>query len=99
MNTHECENLPPQGIYIECSDCKAEKKIIWNLYIQREATESDLEENHYLETEGEAIWTTILEITHCPYCGIHLPGLDNIDKKSYGKFTHIDSSGWSSKTM
>ena len=98
LNTHECEYLPQQGIYIEYSEHENEEGHVWNLYIQREASESDLEENHYLETVGDTIWSTSLEITHCPYCGIHLPGLSKVDKKSYGKYTHIDSSGWSSKT-
>ncbi len=95
-NVHECVQLPDKGVYIAFSD---DGEAAWKLYIQREATESDLEENHYLETEGDVIWTTMLEITHCPYCGIQLPGLENIDKEVYGKFQHIDSSGWSSKIM
>jgi len=95
FNEHICEHLPDSGVYIEFSGDEP----AWKLYIQREATESDLEENHYLETEGEAIWVTMLEITHCPFCGIQLPGLENIDEKSYGKFQHIDSTGWSSKIM
>jgi len=93
---HECEHLPDKGVYIEFSD---DGETTWKLYIQREATESDLEENHYLDMVGESIWTTMLEITHCPYCGIQLSGLKNINKGSYGKFQHIYSSGWSSKIM
>ena len=95
FNEHICEHLPDNGVYIEFSD----DEIAWKLYIQREATESDLEENHYLETEGEVMWTTMLENTHCPFCGIQLPGLENVDIETYGKFQHIDSSGWSSKSM
>lgn len=49
--------------------------------------------------EGDDIWSIMLEITHCPYCGEKLPGLEKIDNISYGKFSHIDSSGWSSKMM
>ncbi len=93
---HECAHFPDKGVYIYFSD---NGKPAWKLHIQREATESDLEENHYLESEGEAIWTTMLEIIHCPYCGIQLPGLEKIDEESYGKFQHIDSSAWSSKIM
>ena len=95
FTVHECEHLPDKGIYIQFSD----DETAWNLHIQREATELDLEENHYLDMVGEHIWTTMLEITHCPYCGIQLPGLKNISKGSYGEFQHIDSSGWLSKII
>ena len=70
INEHTCNSLPKSGVYLHFDD----EVPAWTLNIQKEATESDLEENHYLETEGEAIWVTMLEITHCPFCGIQLPG-------------------------
>ena len=91
--SHHCDHLPRNGVYVEFSE---EKKLVWKLYIQRQATESHLAENHYLETVGETIWTTEIEIVHCPYCGEKLPGLGRIDRETYGRFRHIDSSGWSS---
>ena len=94
-NTHECTYLP-KGIFLESSNDK-ESEFSWLLYIEREASESDLEDSHYLENEGDPIWTTMLEVIFCPYCGEKLPGTEKINKKSYGKFSHIDSSGWSSK--
>jgi hypothetical protein len=86
---HECAFLPPQGVYIVSF---SKKNPAWILTIQKEATEKDLEENHYLENIGDIIWQTELEITHCPYCGERLFGCDPKETKKYGKFRHIDSS-------
>ncbi len=69
---------------------------VWNLIIRRESTETDLENNHYLEEAGETIWETILEISHCPYCGEHL---DNSGTICEGKFLHRDCSGYSMKIL
>ena len=46
----------------------------WVLRIYREATESDLEQNHYLEEVGQILWNTVLAIRHCPFCGEQLSG-------------------------
>lgn len=69
----------------------------WRLIIRREATEDDLEENHYLEEEGETLWETSLEITHCPFCGMSLLGKKDKMYEDYGKFSHDDFSGWAGK--
>ena len=99
FQVHECEHLPKSGVYIDFTDdVDNEEEHAWYLNIHREAEESDVMENHYLD-EGDDIWSTMLEITHCPFCGEKLPDLDKVDKKSYGKFSHIDSSGWSSKMV
>lgn len=92
---HECEQLPDNGIQIFFSRKKTECfQNSWNLIIRKNATEEDLEENHHLEEIGETIWQTIIEITHCPYCGVELP-IEQSDKtKSEGKFVHHDFSSW-----
>ena len=33
------------------------------------------------------MWTTMLEIIHCPYCGIQLPGLEMLTKKLMVNFS------------
>ncbi len=62
--------------------------------IQKEATESDLEENSHLEEVGEIIWATRIEIRYCPFCGKRLPGLESVDQADYGRFEHLDFSRW-----
>lgn len=94
-NAHECKQLP-EGVYLESSD-DDDQEFSWLLYIEREASETNLEENHYLEKIGDSIWTTMLEVIYCPYCGAKLPGTEKINIKSYGKFSHIDSTSWTSK--
>ncbi len=94
--THKCKHIPKKGVHIECNfdeppSCK--------LYIQREAEESDLEENGYLEIIGEIIWSTEIEIVYCPYCSARLIDSKLIEKDGYGNFRHIDSSGWSSNVL
>lgn len=97
---HECEFLPKAGIQVVFDSGYFERdKNSWRLEIRREATEQDLEENNYLEEVGQEIWETIIEIKHCPYCGIDLYGEANAPVAEIGKFVHIDSSGWSSKYL
>ena len=45
---HECEYLP-DGAYLDYGGDSSDST--WILVIQKEATEVDLEENHYLEME------------------------------------------------
>lgn len=45
----KCEQLP-DGVYLDYGDNSGPA---WVLVIQKEATEADLEENHYLEMEGD----------------------------------------------
>lgn len=101
-NTHQCEGMPEKGISVELDRGLFDKgdQKVWCLVIRREATEQDLEENHHLEEEGQTLWTTALEITHCPFCGKNLTvELDTPDQRrhDFGQFVHIDSSGWSSR--
>jgi hypothetical protein len=92
---HECEKLPDVGICIHYSmDNIHRGRKIWHLTIRREATENDLLNNHHLEEEGEPIWETSLEITHCPYCGEYLHDDKNFHLEDIGKFVHFDYSEW-----
>jgi hypothetical protein len=90
INEHTCNSLPKPGVYLHFDD----EVPAWTLNIQKEATESDLEENHHLENIGDIIWLTSLNILYCPYCGEQLPGLVSINKSNYGYFQHNDFSRW-----
>ena len=84
--------MPRQGVEIrrdgELSDADPPD---WVLSIYREATESDLAENHYLEEVGQTIWNTLIGIRHCPYCGRRLPG-DSDPGPFHAR--HFDYAGW-----
>lgn len=96
---HDCGQIPNSGIAIRCGSAFFENEdLSWCLFIERLATEEDLQENHYLEEIGEQIWTTAVEIKFCPYCGVEL--LTNKPgglTEEFGYFVHIDSSGWLSR--
>ena len=72
---HRCSAMPQQGVEIrrdgELSDAGPPD---WVLSVYREAGESDLEENHYLEEVGQILWNTFLVIRHGPFCGEQLSG-------------------------
>jgi hypothetical protein len=99
--THQCPNLPPEGvfIYLDTHSTLLRRASTWRLDIQREATEADLEDNHYLEEVGDTLWTTALEIRHCPYCGQQLTDPGEEVPAGFGRFVHIDSSGWHSRRL
>jgi hypothetical protein len=90
--THQCPAMPRQGVEIrrddELSDADPPD---WVLSIYRQATESDLEQNHYLEEVGETIWNTLIAIRHCPFCGERLS--DDSDLGAYPA-KHFDYAGW-----
>jgi hypothetical protein len=90
MNSHECNSLPEHGVYLDYDDDTPS----WILCIQREATESDLEEYAHLENVGDIIWLTRLSIQHCPFCGKQLPGLESVNQADQGRFEHFDYSRW-----
>ena len=87
---HHCDSLPKAGvsIYVEDDDPA------WSLHIQKEATESDLEENHHLENIGDTIWLTSIGILYCPFCGEKLPEWGSVKPDGYGQFQHHDFSRW-----
>ena len=100
---HQCAEMPAQGVGVHRADEFLDGPWRWCLVVFREATELDLEENHYLEEVGETLWQTIVGISHCPYCGERLasgsesqiPPDTASDMES--AFYHIDSTGWQSK--
>ena len=95
---HECERLPRNGIQILYSMYEAERKSkVWRLIIRREATDEDLMDNTVFEAEGDTVWETYLEITHCPFCGKALYENGVNEPEDFGRFVHYDYSGWSSK--
>lgn len=86
FKTHQCTALPQKGVDIMYSRDSVEGFFNeWSLLITRESTELDLEENHHLEVVGETIWETILEISHCPFCGELLSQNGSVSK---GAFLH-----------
>ena len=87
---HECQ-YQSAGIRIERSRSYFHKHFTWQLVISRQANELDLENNHELEQVGEEMWSTVIEINYCPYCGEKLRRaiLSSIE------YAHFDSSGWS----
>ena len=89
-SVHECRKQP-SGIRIECSRDTFHDAFTWQLTFCREATEEDLQNNHYLEQVGEEIWSLVAEISHCPYCGKELMN----SLKNKGEFVLFDSSGCS----
>ncbi len=88
IKEHSCNALPKSGVYLHFEDAVP----AWTLNIQKEATESDLEENHYLENTGDVIWSTHLNILFCPFCGMRLPGLESVISDHFGVFQHHDFS-------
>ena len=92
---HECESLPRSGVQVVYSAGEGGGyDNAWTLVITREATEEDLQENHYLENVGDIIWQTMLEITYCPYCGDGLSdGLQEENLKR-AQLDHHDFSRW-----
>ena len=86
---HKCRNQPA-GVRVEFSEDTFHNGFTWQVTFSREATEVDLENNHYLEDVGEVIWSFVAEITHCPYCGNKLMASSN----NNGEFVLFDSSGW-----
>lgn len=91
MEEHKCDHLPA-GAYLYKDKLSSCGEKVWYLSLIREATEDDLEENHYLEEVGEAIWTVTAEILLCPYCGKNLyNGQPNV---STGDFALYESSAY-----
>jgi len=96
---HECPNLPKAGVQVIYDAQLHQSQKTWRLNIYREAIEEDLEENHYLETVGELIWSTSVEVAFCPYCGKDLYEGINLPVKALGQFVHYNYSGWNAKAQ
>ena len=91
---HQCNQMP-DGIHVQKSINFGNQESTWQLVVERSATESDLEENHYLEQVGDTIWSVSVEVNFCPYCGATLNNAKSIE----GKFSLVDSRGWSSEVL
>ena len=92
---HRCDRPPLEGVTVVPADQFLDgDDWSWCLVVQREASDEDLEENHYLETVGEMIWYTAVGIGHCPYCGTRLPGDDAAPLVRDAEYRHVDSSDW-----
>lgn len=97
---HECSRLPKESVEVIREKYRPlRNEQTWYLVIRREATEEHLLENQYLEQAGETIWETRIEIRHCPYCGEALSTQEQSDFEDFGRFEHVDYSGWNSKAM
>lgn len=87
---HICE-YQPSNIIVEYSRDTFHEDFTWQVTYFREAAEEDLENNHYLETVGETLWSLVAEINNCPYCGLSL----REQKNNNGEHVLFDSTGGS----
>jgi len=95
---HQCNKMPKNGVEVNYSSENVFRKTgTWLLVVRREATLADLEMSHILVEEGEPIWETVIEITHCPFCGIYLLEADHPKYDDVGYFLHSDYSEWGTK--
>ena len=89
---HHCANQP-RNVLIERDASYFGNEGCWVLILSRTATEDDLEENQHLEQVGDDIWRTLVEISHCPYCGGFLG--NRVGKEA--QMAHVDYSSWHAK--
>jgi len=95
---HDCHGMPDNGVSIRLEKNYVRREnFVWCLFIERQATEGDLEENHHLEEVSEMIWTTVVEIGFCPYCGQELAVPSRNKPGDFGRSAHIDCSAWASR--
>lgn len=87
---HICKSQP-NGVSIEYCGDYFQDDFSWHLVIAREADETDLVNNHYLENIGDELWSVMLEINCCPYCGKSLEST----KGNGGRFALFNSIGGS----
>jgi len=88
---HKCNKIPQDDIRIVYSNHYGQRnEHVWCLVVERTATEEDLDENHYLEEIGQILWSTQIEIRHCPYCGKELFDPEINKMEDYGQFLHIN---------
>ncbi len=84
---HTCE-YQPKDVIVEYSCDTLHENFTWQVIYHRKASEEDLENNHYLETVGEELWSLVAEINNCPYCGLSL----RKQKIDNGEYILIDST-------
>lgn len=91
---HTCANLPAGGVSIVPSSGYGRvTHWEWCLVIEREATEADLENVPILEHVGETMWTTVVGISHCPFCGDRLTSTPQ-PGPAMAQFQHVDGTKW-----
>ncbi len=91
---HRCSSMPKSGVEVAYSETGiGGAEAAWILTLRREATEQDLEDSHILEIVGDTIWETMLEISHCPFCGDCLGEIGNSCKG----IMHLDHTSWNVK--
>ena len=87
---HQCDKMPKRGVSIICDDEESPRdETVWQLFVQCEATEQDLLENGLNEYIGETIWRTVIEVSHCPYCGVSLYDKAHKLNVDHGLFYHF----------
>ena len=97
---HRCRALPENGLGVYRAEHFLNgENWEWCLVVQRQATESDLEENHYLENIGDTIWETAVGISYCPFCGDLLPDTQRSMSSPDAEYQHVDYSGWTAKVQ
>jgi predicted aldo/keto reductase-like oxidoreductase len=85
---HRC-NFQNDGIRIKKPRSHFHENFSRQLVISRETIKDDLENHHCLENIGQEIWTTVIEINNCPFCGEKL----REKKIKYCEFSLFDSTG------
>jgi len=83
--THLCSSLDESSVEIFVENDH------WIVSLSKLATEDDLENNHYLEHEGELVEQVRVRISFCPYCGLKLASSEKLVKPTY---SYDDYSGW-----
>jgi len=95
VTSHKCNSMPVETVGVHrAKHFIAGEYWEWCLVVSREATEADLLENGYLEVVGDLMWQTAVGISHCPYCGILLPGAAIRFDAVVPEFTHNDFQKW-----
>lgn len=97
---HICDRMPAGGVRVERESGYIGLALWqWCLVVERVATEEDVEENHYLENSGEMIWSTVVGISHCPFCGALLESSSSGFEVPRAEYFHVDGLGWRVKIL
>ena len=91
---HECEGIPSPDFFIGFDSELLGSEKSWRLSVERSATETDLEENQYLEQVGDTMWRVSVGISHCPFCGIALDTLSGEAQSAVGEKYLYDHKSW-----
>jgi hypothetical protein len=80
--SHECSATQVEACSIYLGECGN-----WWLHLSKNATQEDLENNHFLEMEGEIMTLVMITVKYCPYCGTQLQHNNAEPQFSYQDFT------------